>query len=134
MHILHGEVSISKATHLVVLCTHTSIYSKSRNLGLSCSRNLGLFCIALASGLLRGTDGQVTVGEGPSTPMEFTAPPSSSPLCLHPRAPSALLHCSLRPCTSGHWHKGRNCPAQKLLWMRTLIPPCGIEQGLGCIL
>lgn len=29
MHILHGEVSISKATHLVVLCTHTSIYLKA---------------------------------------------------------------------------------------------------------
>lgn len=59
-----------------------SLYSyfnlfKSRTLGLFCSRNLGLFCIALASGLLRGTDGQVTVGEELGTSVEFTAPPST---------------------------------------------------------
>lgn len=84
-------------------CSSYSYFNllKNRNLGLSCSRNLGLFCIALASGLLRGTDGQVTAGEGPGTSMEFAAPPSYSPLCLHPLAPSALPHCSGGPAALG---------------------------------
>lgn len=100
------------------LQSYTFGYSLYSYFNLLKSRNLGLFCIALASRLLRGTDGQVTVGEGPGTSVEFTAPPSYSPLCLHPLALSALLYCpgpvQCEALHSGHWHKGRSCPVQEL--------------------
>lgn len=107
------------------LQSHTfgcSLYSyfnllKSRNLGLCCGRNSSSFYIALASGLLRGTAGRVTVGEGPGTSMEFTAPCSYPPLCLTLLLPGLSFPaqglCRVRSCTSGHWHKRRTCPAQK---------------------
>lgn len=48
MNILHGEVSISKTIYLVILSSYSYFNSLK-------SRSLILSCVALASGLLRGT-------------------------------------------------------------------------------
>lgn len=130
-----GSEHLQSCTFGCSLCSYFNLL-KSRNLGLFCSRNLGLSCIALASGLLRGTDGQV-LEKNPAHPWNSQLLPHT-----HLSACTQLLPllsftawglCRVRPCTSGHWHKGRNCPAQEQLWMRAPIPPCGTEPGLGCI-